>query len=71
MPRVLIVDDYAPIRNVIRTFLEFRSTLEICGEAVDGADAIQKAEQLKPDLIISGFSYAADERRGGCVRSEA
>jgi DNA-binding NarL/FixJ family response regulator len=40
------------MRKIIRTFLEGEAGLKVCGEAVDGYDAIEKAEQLKPDLII-------------------
>jgi DNA-binding NarL/FixJ family response regulator len=50
--RILIVDDSATIRQIIRTFFEKQSGIEICGEAVDGLDAIEKAEELKPDLIV-------------------
>lgn len=53
MPKcILIVDDSPLIRNLIRTYFDVETDFEICGEAVDGADAIEKAEQLKPDLII-------------------
>ena len=49
---ILIVDNNASIRKIIRIFLEGEAGLKVCGEAVDGYDAIEKAEQLKPDLII-------------------
>jgi len=49
---ILIVDDYAAIRKSIRSFLESQTGFEVCGEAVDGLDAIEKARELKPDLII-------------------
>src|SRR5215470_10136373 len=49
---VLIVDDNAAMRRVMRTLLESTTALEICGEAVDGVDAIEKAKQLNPDLIV-------------------
>jgi CheY-like chemotaxis protein len=49
---ILIVDNNACIRKIIRTFLEGEAGLKVCGEAVDGYDAIEKAEKLKPDLII-------------------
>ena len=50
--RILVADDSESIRMVIRTFLEAREGFEVCGEAANGADAIEKAKQLKPDLII-------------------
>jgi len=53
MPKsILIVDDSDTVRKVIRLFLESQIDLEVCGEAVDGVDAIDKAKELKPDLIV-------------------
>jgi DNA-binding NarL/FixJ family response regulator len=49
---ILIADDSETIRTLIRAFLENRAGFEVCGEAVDGVDAIEKAKELKPDLII-------------------
>ena len=48
---ILIADDNDIVRTIIRFFLETKG-FEICGEATDGADAIEKAKQLKPDLIV-------------------
>jgi DNA-binding NarL/FixJ family response regulator len=53
---ILIVDDNERIRHLIRDMLEGESGFEVCGEAVDGYDAIEKAERLKPDLIILDMS---------------
>jgi two-component system, chemotaxis family, chemotaxis protein CheY len=50
--RILIADDSETIRKVIRTFLEGHEGFEVCGEAANGVDAIEKAKELKPDLII-------------------
>jgi DNA-binding NarL/FixJ family response regulator len=50
--RILIVDDGAPVRDVLRAFFEARTNFEICGEAENGVDAIEKAKQLHPDLIL-------------------
>jgi len=53
MPKsILIVDDSDTVRDVIRFFLEGQENLSVCGEAVDGVDAIEKAKALKPDLIL-------------------
>ena len=49
--RILIAEDEASVRNAIRTFIEARSPFEIC-EAVDGNEAIHKAQSLKPDLVV-------------------
>ena len=57
MPKcILIVDDSPQIRRIIRNYLESESSFEVCGEAVDGCDAIEKAQILKPDLIILDLS---------------
>ena len=50
--RILIADDGDAVRQVIRAFFEARTDLEVCGEAADGADVIDKAKELKPDLIL-------------------
>ncbi len=53
MPKsILIVDDSDTVRRVTRLFLESQIDLKVCGEAVDGVDAIEKAKELKPDLIL-------------------
>ena len=54
MPTVhtLIVDDYEPFRRYLRSKLEERPELHVVGEASDGLEAVQKAEELKPDLIL-------------------
>lgn len=49
--RVLIVDDFEPWRRV-SLLLENSSEWQIVGEAVDGIQAVQKAEELQPDLIL-------------------
>ena len=48
---ILIADDNDIVRTILRFFLETEG-FEICGEAKDGVDAIEKAQQLKPDLIV-------------------
>jgi two-component system, chemotaxis family, chemotaxis protein CheY len=56
MPKnILVVDDNASIRFLIRSLLE-NTGYAVCGEAEDGADAIEKAKQLKPDLICLDLS---------------
>jgi len=50
--RILVVDDNAVVRTLVRKLLESQSDFEIAGEAENGRDAIDKAEKLKPDLII-------------------
>jgi DNA-binding NarL/FixJ family response regulator len=54
--RILIVDDLAQIRKLIRDLLEDETEFCVCGEATDGYDAIDKAQNLNPDLIILDVS---------------
>jgi DNA-binding NarL/FixJ family response regulator len=50
--RVLLVDDNAIVRSLVRQLFEQNLDFEIAGEAENGHDAVQKAQKLKPDLII-------------------
>lgn len=50
--RILIADDHDVLRRGIRTMLESDPELEVCGEAVDGKDALEKTLAQAPDLII-------------------
>ena len=46
------MDDNAVVRSLVRQLFELQPDFEISGEAENGRDAIEKAEKLKPDLII-------------------
>ena len=50
--RVLLVDDFAGVRECIRSMLGNHSDFEVVGEAADGLEAIHMAEKLQPDLIV-------------------
>jgi CheY-like chemotaxis protein len=50
--KILIVDDNASVRRIVRGLIETQADLRVCGEAVDGVDAIEKSKQLEPDLIL-------------------
>lgn len=54
--RILIVDDHEIFRRGLRSLLESRPEFEILGEAADGLQAIEKAMQLRPDLIVMDVS---------------
>ncbi len=51
--KVLIVDDLAPIREVLKQQLEKIEDIEIIGIAEDGQDEIEKIKELKPDLVFT------------------
>jgi len=50
--RVLVVDDFEPYRCLIATILRKQPELQILCEVSDGLEAVQKAEELQPDLIL-------------------
>jgi len=52
---ILLVDDSPTLRTVIRRHLESWPGVEVCGEASDGMEAVEKALDLSPDLIIMDF----------------
>lgn len=54
--RILVADDNEAIRNGLCSTLETRSGWVVCGRAVDGADAVQKAVELRPDIVLVDLS---------------
>jgi two-component system chemotaxis response regulator CheY len=54
MPRILIADDSAASRRALRNLIEGNGW-EVCGEAEDGLEAVEKTAILKPDLVILDF----------------
>jgi DNA-binding NarL/FixJ family response regulator len=54
--RIFIVEDEVSVRHAVRTFLEFQSQLEVCGEATNGVEALERAVALRPDLILLDLS---------------
>jgi DNA-binding NarL/FixJ family response regulator len=50
--RVLVVDDFERFRRFVCSTLGKRRDLQVIGEASDGLEAVRKAEELKPDLIV-------------------
>jgi DNA-binding NarL/FixJ family response regulator len=49
---ILIVDDSPDVCSIVKTFLQRDVEFKICGEAGNGLEAIKKAEELRPDLIL-------------------
>jgi len=56
MSSVLIVDDQAVVRAAVRDLFESYSGFVVCGEAENGVDALTKARELNPDLIVLDLS---------------
>lgn len=71
--RIIIADDHSVVRQGLRMFLGLDPELEVVGEAVNGAEAVQKAEALQPDVVLmdlimpvmSGLEATAEIRRRG------
>jgi DNA-binding NarL/FixJ family response regulator len=53
--RVLVADDNTLMRKQIRTLIESDTELEVCAEAVNGLEAVQKAQESCPDLAVMDF----------------
>ena len=53
---ILVVDDYEPFRRFLHLKLQSRPELQIVSEASDGLQAVQKAEELQPDVILLDIS---------------
>jgi len=50
--RILIVDDHADVRRALKALLERHPDWNVCAEAGNGLEAVQKAAELKPDLVV-------------------
>ena len=60
--KVLLVDDHVDFRKVTQEFLNSLPNITVVGEAVDGEDAIEKVEQLLPDVVL--MDIAMPKRNG-------
>lgn len=54
--RILVADDHEVVRRGIRALLDGHPDWEVCGEAIDGRDAVEKARKLSPDLALLDIS---------------
>jgi DNA-binding NarL/FixJ family response regulator len=54
--RILVVDDHPMMRMYIKKRLEWEQGFEVCGEAENGRDAVEKAQHLRPDAIVLDLS---------------
>ena len=55
-PRILIVDDSAEVRKVMRRIFESQPGWQVCGEASNGKEGIEAAQRVHPNLIILDLS---------------
>ena len=62
MIRILICDDHAVVRAGLRALIEAKPDMELVGEAADGVEAVQKARELGPDVILMDLVMP---RKGG------
>jgi DNA-binding NarL/FixJ family response regulator len=51
-----LADDFEGWRTYLRSLLQRRSELKVVGEAIDGLDAVEKAQELQPDVILMDIS---------------
>ncbi|HTV53711.1 MAG TPA: response regulator transcription factor [Terriglobia bacterium] len=54
--KVLVADDHESVRNGVRELIKTERAFEVCGEATDGREAVEKARQLKPDIVVIDVS---------------
>ena len=70
MPRILIVDDHHAARITLRELLDWHS-FQVCGDAQNGKEAVEKVIELKPDIVLmdinmpvlNGLAAAQEIRR--------
>ena len=55
MTRILIADDSSQVRRLLKILLEQVENWSVCGEAIDGRDAVERVKETNPDLIILDF----------------
>jgi DNA-binding NarL/FixJ family response regulator len=56
MTRILLADDSSAVRQGLRKIIERHREWHVCGEAVNGRDAVEKVGDLQPDLVIMDFA---------------
>ena len=69
--RVLIADDHSVVRSIVRSTLQQHPHIVVCGEATDGAEAVELAKKIQPDVtvlniimpVLNGFDAAREIRR--------
>jgi DNA-binding NarL/FixJ family response regulator len=66
--RILVVDDHPVVRHGVRTLLSSRPEWKIIDEAEDGVEAVEKANSLKPDIVILDVSMPRMNGLEACRR---
>lgn len=56
--RILIVDDHKLVRETWKMLLQLHESFEIAGECANGAEAIEKSQELKPDIILMDINMS-------------
>jgi len=71
--RILLVDDFEPWRQYVRSLLQTRAEFSVVAEVSDGLAAVQKAKELKPDLILLdiGLPSLDGMKAANCIRQAA
>jgi len=71
--RILIVDDHEIFRRGLRSLIEPLAQFQICGEAANGLEAVEKAKELLPDVILMDISMPQIDglQATKIIRSEA
>ena len=62
--KIMIADDFKAIRSAVAGILSRHSGWEVCGEAESGPEAVEKAKELHPDLILVDVSMPNFEKSG-------
>jgi DNA-binding NarL/FixJ family response regulator len=50
--RILVADDHGNVRRCLRTLITQRQDWQVCAEAADGLDAVEKAKSMSPDVVV-------------------
>ena len=59
--RILVIDDYEPWRRFITSTFQKMPAVQVVGEGADGMEAIEKAQELQPDLVLLQDSRVCSE----------